>query len=124
MKPFVSIAESCAKCKAAGNKPTGTPVQSELKKQTSLIGLVYLNYIYQNDLTNEHFCQCMLLMNSQVPAGTDNPYVHLFDKGMGEKMLAVLEDVQLSLHYSIARSNPADDKVQNSIDTIKSALAK
>jgi hypothetical protein len=122
MKPFVSIAESCAKCKAAGNKPAGTPVQSELKKQTSLIGLVYLNYIYQNDLTNEHFCQCMLLMNSQVPVGTENPYVHLFDKGMGEKLLTVLEDTQLSLDYAMGRSNPPAEKVQASVRKIQAVL--
>ena len=102
----------------------GKPVQSELKKESSLIGMAYLNYIYQNDLTNEHFCQAMLLMHAQVPAGTDNPYVRLFDKGMGERTLAVLEDIQLSFDYSIARSNPAEEKLKASIVKIRAALQK
>lgn len=120
----VSIEETIAAAKAAGVKAIGKPVQSALKKETSLIGMAYLNYIYQNDLTNEHFCQAMLLMHSQVPEGTANPYVKLFDKGMGEKTLAILEDIQLSFDYSIARSNPAEEKLKASIDKIKAALKK
>lgn len=99
-----------------------TPIQSDLKKITSLIGMAYLNYIYQNDLENEHFCQSMLLMNSQVPSGTDNPYVHLFDPEMASKTMAILEDIQLSFDYSIARTNPSPEKLQDSILNIRSAL--
>src|SRR5207237_8825620 len=102
----VSTDKACATCKAAGHKPAGKTIQSALKKETSLIGMAYLNYIYQNDLSNEHFCQAMLLMNSQVPSGTENPYVHLFDPGMGEKMLGVMQDIQLSFDYAIGRSAP------------------
>ncbi len=120
----VSIEKTIAACKAAGVKPSGKPVQSELKKETSLIGMAYLNYIYQNDLANEHFCQAMLLMQAQVPAGTDNPYVKLFDKGMGEKTLAILEDIQLSFDYSIARSNPSEEKMKAAIDRIRAAVKK
>lgn len=120
----VSIEKTIAACKAAGVKPTGKPVQSELKKETSLIGMAYLNYIYQNDLTNEHFCQAILLMHAQVPAETANPYVKLFDKGMGETTLAILEDIQLSFDYSISRSNPLEEKLKASIDKIKAALKK
>jgi hypothetical protein len=120
----VSIEETIAACKAAGVKPIGKPVQSELKKETSLIGMAYLNYIYQNDLGNEHFCQAMLLMHAQVPAKTANPYVKLFDKGMGEKTLAILEDIQLSFDYSIGRSNPPAERLKASIDKIKAALEK
>jgi hypothetical protein len=120
----VSIEETCAACKAAGVKLIGTSVQSPLTKETSLIGMAYLNYIYQNDLGNEHFCQAMLLMNSQVPLGTANPYVHLFDAGMGEKTLKVLQDVQLSFDYSIGRSKPPEAAVQESIKSIQAALNK
>lgn len=81
----VSIDKTIAACKAAGIKPSGTPIQSKLKTDTSLIGMAYLNYIYQNDLGNPHFRQSMMLMNGQVPADTANPYVHLFDRGRGEK---------------------------------------
>lgn len=117
-----SIDQSCARCKAAGVKPIGNAIQSPLKKESSLIGLAYLNYIYQNDLTNEHFCQSMLLMNSQVPSGTANPYIHLFEKGMGEKLLEVLEDTQLSLDYALGRSNPSEEKLTASIQKIKAVL--
>ncbi len=120
----VSIQEACAACTAAGNKPAKEPVQSTLKKETSLIGTAYLNYIYQNDLSNSHFCEAMLLMNSQIPAGTANPYVHLFDAGRGEKMRTVLQDVQLSFDYSIARSSPPENKLKASIKNIKDALKK
>ena len=107
---------------AAGVKSVGKRGQSELKKETSLVGMAYLNYIYQNDLSNEHFCQAMLLMHAEVPAETDNPYVKLFDTGMGETTLAILEDIQLSFDYSIARSNPSEEKPKASIDKIRAAL--
>lgn len=122
MNELVSIDQSCANCKAAGNKPSGKPIQSALKKETSLIGMAYLNYIYQNDLSNEHFCQSMLLMDSQIPSGIQNPYVHLFDKGMGEKLLKVLQDTQLSLDYALGRSSPSTEKIQVSIQNIRTAL--
>jgi hypothetical protein len=120
----ISISQALADCTAAGNKSSGKAVQSELKKQTSLIGMAYLNYIYQNDLKNEHFCQSMLLMNSQVPAGTNNPYIHLFDAEMASKTMPVLEDVQMSFDYSIGRTNPPIEKVQASVSAIQAALKK
>jgi hypothetical protein len=118
----VSIDQACADCKAAGNKPPGKPVQSALKKETSLIGLAYLTYIYQNDLSNEHFCQAIVLMSSQVPLGTENPYIHLFDEGMGEKTLGVMQDIQLSFDYAIGRSSPSSAKMKASIKNIQAVL--
>lgn len=118
----ISITQILAACTAAGNKISGKPIQSELKQQTSLIGMAYLNYIYQNDIRNEHFCQSMLLMNAQVPAGTDNPYVHLFDAEMANKTMPILEDIQLSFDYAIARTNPPIEKVQASVNNIQAAL--
>jgi hypothetical protein len=118
----VSIPQAISDCIKAGNKISGKSIQSELKKQTSLIGMAYLNYIYQNDLKNEHFCQSMLLMNSQVPEGAVNPYVHLFDVEISNKTIPILEDVQLSFDYSIGRTNPPIDKVQNSVTKIQAAL--
>lgn len=120
----VSIEKTIAACSAAGVKPAGTPVRSALRTETSLIGMAYLNYIYQNDLTNAHFREAMMLMNSQVPNGTPNPYVRLFAKGMGEKTLAVLQDVQLAFDYSIGRSKPSENKIRASIGKIQAALKK
>ena len=79
----VSIADAITACEVAGIKPFAAPVQSKWKQDSSLIGMAYLNFIYQNDLGNPHFCQSMLLMHSQVPAGTANPFVRLFDAGDG-----------------------------------------
>jgi len=78
----ISIDQTLKRCKDAGNGlvPGVQPIQSDLKKETSLIGMAYLNYIYQNDIDNRHFCEAMLLMSSQVPAGTANPYVGLFTR--------------------------------------------
>ena len=118
----ISISQALADCTAAGNKILGKSIQSELKKQTSLIGMAYLNYIYQNDIKNEHFCQSMLLMNSQVPAGTNNPYVHLFDAEMANKTMPLLEDVQMCFDYSIGRTNPSTEKVQGSVNNIRAVL--
>lgn len=118
----ISIEKVISDSKAAGYKIIGTPIQSELKKQTSLIGMAYLNYIYQNDITNEHFCQSMLLMDAQVPQGTQNPYVHLFDPEMASKTMARLEDIQLAFDFSIARTNPPLEKVQSSVDKIQAIL--
>lgn len=118
----VSIDDACRACKAAGSKPIGEPIQSPLKKETSLIGLAYINYIYQNDLTNAHYCQAMLHMQSQVPPGTTNPYTKLFDTGHGEHTLAVLEDIQLAFDYSIGRSSPTDEKIQASIERIRQSF--
>lgn len=119
-----SIPETIKHALAMGYQvPKGVNIiQSDLKKTTSLIGMAYLNYIYQNDLENEHFCESMLLMNNQVPSGTDNPYVHLFDPEMASKTMAILEDIQLSFDYSIARTNPPAEKIQSSISNIRTAL--
>lgn len=118
----ISIEQALKNCAAAGNKSSSPAVQSELKKQTSLIGMAYLNYIYQNDIKNEHFCQSMLLMNSQVPPETNNPYVHLFDAEMASKTMPILENVQMAFDYSIGRTNPPQAIVQKSVDTIQAAL--
>ena len=76
----ISIDAAVKACKAAGNGtvPGKAPIQSALKREASLIGLAYLNYIYQNDIANQHFCEAMLLMHAQAPHGTVNPYVALF----------------------------------------------
>lgn len=124
MRKMVSIEQTIKNCMAAGIiLPTGAkPIQSALKEQTSLIGMAYLNYIYQNDLENRHFCESMLFMNSQVPEGAQNPYIYLFDPEMATKTMAILEDIQLSFDYSIARTNPPIEKLQASVANIQSAL--
>ncbi len=118
----ITIPQVLADCKAMGNKVPDQSVSSELKQQTSLIGMAYLNYIYQNDIKNEHFCQSMLLMNSQVPAGIGNPYIHLFDAEMAGKTMPILEDIQLSFDYAIARTNPPLEKVQASVNSIQTII--
>ncbi len=72
MPTYIPIEDAVAACAAAGNSlPPGLqPILSDLKRETSLIGQAYLNYIYQNDIANAHFCQAMLLMHAQVPNGT------------------------------------------------------
>lgn len=125
-KNQVSITETIANCTAAGITLAkgAKPVQSPLKQETSMIGMAYLNYIYQNDLQNLHFCESMLLMNSQVTDGTPNPYIHLFDPEMASKTMEILTDIQLAFDYSIARSNPSIEKIQASVETIQAALKK
>ena len=90
-----SIDETVQACKAAGNgfPPGVAPVQSDLRRETSLVGMAYLNDIYSNDLANEHFCQAMLLMNAQVPTGTANPFVALFTPEHAVATMAALADV-------------------------------
>src|SRR5713101_7668616 len=88
----ISIDQTLTRCKDAGNGlvPGAQPVQSDLKKEASLIGMAYLNYIYQNDIANKHFCEAMLLMSSQVPAGTRNPYIGLFTRRRAVTTIAAL----------------------------------
>jgi hypothetical protein len=119
-----SIEQTLADCREAGNRPIPgvDPVQSELKRDTSLVGLAYLNYIYQNDIKNRHFCESMLLMSSQVPAGTKNPYTRLFKPKAAKKTMAALADVQLCFDYAIARSNPPEDVVQASLAGLRKIL--
>ena len=118
----VSIADAITACEVAGIKPSAAPVQSKWKQDSSLIGMAYLNFIYQNDLGNPHFCQSMLLMHSQVPAGTANPFVRLFDAGRGDRTMPVLQDIQLLFDYSIARTDPPVSKLQVSLRNIMAAL--
>jgi hypothetical protein len=122
--PYIPIEDSVAACKAAGNSfPPGlAPIQSDLKHETSLIGQAYLNYIYQNDIANEHFCQAMLLMHAQVPKGTPNPYVALFTPAHATATLAALADVQLCFDYAIARTDPPLSKVEASVATLKAIV--
>lgn len=118
----ISIEQTLIGCATAGIKMIGTPIQSELKKQTSLIGMAYLNYIYQNDIKNEHFCQSMLLMNAQIPPKTPNPYIHLFDAEMATKTMPILADIQMAFDYSIGRTNPPITIVEASVKTIQRIL--
>jgi hypothetical protein len=120
----ISIEQTLQRCKAAGNGlvPGVQPIQSDLKKETSLIGMAYLNYIYQNDIDNRHFCESMLLMMSQVPAGTANPYVGLFTRRRAVTTMAALADVQLAFDYAIARTDPPEAKVRASVDTVRKGL--
>lgn len=122
MSTRISINQVISDCKAMNMQMAGKPIQSELKKVTSLIGMSYLNYIYQNDIKNEHFCLSMLLMHSQVPTNTDNPYVHLFDLSMATKTIPILEDIQLAFDYSIARTQLAEENVNLSVQKIQRAL--
>jgi hypothetical protein len=120
----ISIDQTLKRCKAAGNGlvPGVQPVQSDLKKETSLIGMAYLNYIYQNDIDNRHFCEAMLLMSSQVPAGAGNPYVGLFTPARAVTTMAALADVQLAFDYAIARTDPPEAKVRASVDTVRKSM--
>jgi hypothetical protein len=117
----IPIDKAVSDCRRAGNGmvPGLAPIQSELKKETSLVGMAYLNYIYQNDIANEHFCQAMLLMHAQVPAGTANPFVALFTPARAAKTMAALADVQLAFDYSIARTDPTAAKVEASLATLR-----
>jgi len=101
------------------------PIQSKqvlkLKEETSLIGMAYLTYIYQNDIKNPHYCQSMLLMKSQVKRNT-NPYEKLFYSEMASTTMSLLEDVQLSFDYSIARTQLPAKTVRKSVDKLRSVL--
>jgi len=125
-KNQVSITETITNCHAAGITLAkgAKPIQSPLKQETSMIDMAYLNYIYQNDLQNLHFCESMLLMNSQVPEGTTNLYIHLFDPEMASKTMPILADIQLAFDYSIARTTPPIEKVQACVETIQAILKK
>lgn len=120
----ISVDQTLKRCKDAGNGlvPGAQPVQSDLKKETSLIGMAYLNYIYQNDIANQHFCEAMLLMSSQIPAGTRNPYVGLFTRRRAVTTMAALADVQLSFDYAIARTNPPEATVRVSVGNVRKSM--
>jgi hypothetical protein len=117
----ISIEEAVQACRLAGNGPVPgiKPVQSPLKLEASLVGLAYLNYIYQNDSANQHFCEAMLLMHAQVQPRTENPFVGLFTEARAKATMAALADVQLVFDYAIARSNPPAAKVEASLATLR-----
>ena len=81
--------------------------------------MAYLNYIYQNDIANQHFCKAMLLMHAQVPPGAANPYVALFEAERAVATMAALADVQLVFDYAIARSDPPEAKLEASLATLR-----
>jgi hypothetical protein len=117
----ISIDEAVRACRLAGNGmvPGKAPVMSPLKREASLVGLAYLNYIYQNDIANQHFCEAMLLMHAQVPQGAANPYLALFEAGRAGATMAALADVQLAFDYAIARTDPPEAKVEASLATLR-----
>ena len=117
----ISIEQAVNACRLAGNAmvPGKAPVQSPLKREASLVGLAYLNYIYQNDIANRHFCEAMLLMHAQVPQATPNPYLALFEAGRAAATMAALADVQLAFDYAIARTDPPEAKLKASLATLR-----
>jgi hypothetical protein len=121
----ISIEEAVNACRLAGNGmvPGKAPVMSALKRETSLVGLAYLNYIYQNDIANQHFCETMLLMHAQVPQGAANPYLALFTPARAAATMAALADVQLAFDYAIARTDPPEAKVEASLATLRKIVA-
>ena len=125
MANSISIADAVKACRLAGNAmvPGKTPVQSALKQEASLVGLAYLNYIYQNDIANQHFCEAMLLMHAQVPHGTANPYVGLFTPERAVSTMAALADVQLAFDYAIARTDPPEAKLAPSLAKLRGIVA-
>lgn len=120
----ISIEKAITDCIAAGNKiPTLTkPSEGETIKKASLIGMAYLNYIYQNDILNPHFCESMLLMNKQIPINTKNPYTMLFTQKNAAQTMTHLADIQLCFDYSIHRSQPPEKKVVKSIQILDSIM--
>ena len=52
MPAYIEIEDAVSACKLAGNGmvPGKSPILTPLKRECSLIGLAYLNYIYQNDI--------------------------------------------------------------------------
>jgi hypothetical protein len=88
----ISIDEAVEACRLAGNGmiPGKAPVMSPLKREASLVGLGYLNYIYQNDIANQHFCEAMLLMRAQAPGAAPNPYVALFGQARAAATIQVV----------------------------------
>ena len=125
MAKAISIDEAVNACRRAGNGmvPGKAPVQSALKTEASLVGLAYLNYIYQNDIANQHFCEAMLLMHAQVPHGTANPYVGLFTPERAGPTMAALADVQLAFDYAIARTDPPEAKLESALATLRKIVA-
>jgi hypothetical protein len=125
MPTAISIEEAVKACILAGNGmvPGKAPVLSALKQECSLVGLAYLNTIYQNDIANQHFCEAMLLMYAQVPAGTANPYLALFEPENAVATMAALADVQLAFDYAIARTDPPEAKVEASIASLRRSPA-
>jgi hypothetical protein len=117
----ISIQQTLQACRAAGNRivPGVQPIQSDLKRETSLVGMAYLNYIYQNDIKNQHFCEAMLLMDSQVPAGAANLYTKLFAPEFASQTMAALADVQLCFDYAIARTAPPEATVKASLECLR-----
>jgi hypothetical protein len=117
----ISIDEAVEACRLAGNGiiPGKAPVMSPLKREASLVGLAYLNYIYQNDIANRHFCEAMLLMRAQAPEAAPNPYVALFGQARAAATMAALADVQLAFDYAIARTDPPQAKVEASLTTLR-----
>jgi hypothetical protein len=123
---MISIEEAVSACRLAGNSmvPGKAPVKSALKQEASLVGLAYLNYIYQNDISNQHFCEAMLLMHAQVPRGAANPYVALFTPERAIATMAALADVQLAFDYAIARSDPPQAKLEASLATLRKVIGR
>jgi hypothetical protein len=117
----ISIEQTLKACKDAGNRivPGVRAIQSDLKRETSLVGMAYLNYIYQNDIKNKHFCEAMVLMDSQVAADTKNPYTKLFAPKSASRTMAALADVQLCFDYAIARTDPPEAMVKASLVSLR-----
>jgi hypothetical protein len=111
---LISIDEALIACRTAGNTmvPGVVPVQSELKKEASLIGLAYLNYIYQNDIANRHFCEAMLLMHAQVPQGTANPFVALFtpERALRDRGVAGRRAARFRLRHRSHRPSESESR--------------
>jgi hypothetical protein len=125
---YVPIKTSLTGCMAQGHKSDAQtlPKSAEIKRQASLVGLAYINWVYQNDLNNEHFCDVMLRMDRQVTDGVPgqyvDPYVDLFSPEHANETVQNLANVQLLFDYSIDRSKPSATKVETALKSVSAVL--
>jgi hypothetical protein len=124
---YIPVSETLAECIRQGYKPDeSVRPTSGLKNSASLVGLAYINYVYQNDTKNPHFCESMLRMDRQVSSGTPgdykNKYVELFSQTRAQQTMKHLAEIQLAFDYSIGRSSPPPEKIEAAIKALDSIL--
>ena len=98
------------------------PERANLKAESSLVGLAYLEQIYRNDASNEQFLALQRQITQNIPQNAQNPYRELFQERLAPKTIANLSSIQLSLDYASDRTRQPESAVQQAIQQLQSAL--
>jgi hypothetical protein len=95
-----------------------------LKAESSLIGIAFLEHIYRQDANNEQLIELRNQLKKNVPENAANPYAALFQEKLAPRTIQNLPSIQLSLNYAVNRTRQPEENIRQAIQQVQSSLGQ